>query len=402
MPPRSWHRAWKRLNWLKRLSGLTLPHSTLDAGVAQWIASCRAIPASPILSPESAAEQTMTDSSSIRSSGCSTKAGLVVSSERTSRGTLTGSSQPSSRHWSDWVAALRLEYGKRPTSAPSTVENDFSSWPTATAHDGRRPGADIHSTQGANLSREAANWPTPTSMSFADSHQPGNCASHNEMLRLHAQWQTPATDSFRSRGGDRKDEMGLDQQARAFPMGTEWPTPATVDATRNGEHLRQMTLDSGARGFRKGISLHHEVANWPTPAARDYKGANSTEHVETNGTGRCHLDQLPNFVEHCWSTPRASDGEKGGPNMSFGAGGTPLPTQAVSFSPQDQKTPAGLQSSETRRVLNPQFVEWLMGWPIGWTVSEPVETGLSHWLPLMRGALSTLCSPREETQGRLL
>jgi hypothetical protein len=28
-----------------------------------------------------------------------------------------------------------------------------------------------------------------------------------------------------------------------------------------------------------------------------------------------------------WSTPRASDGEKGGPNQSFGAGGQPLPAQ---------------------------------------------------------------------------
>src|SRR5581483_103881 len=38
-------------------------------------------------------------------------------------------------------------------------------------------------------------------------------------------WQPPATDSFRSRGGDRKDEMGLDQQARL----TQFPTPAARD-----------------------------------------------------------------------------------------------------------------------------------------------------------------------------
>ena len=31
-------------------------------------------------------------------------------------------------------------------------------------------------------------------------------------------WQTPATDSFRSRGGTRKDEMGLDQQARSHQV----------------------------------------------------------------------------------------------------------------------------------------------------------------------------------------
>ncbi|MDB5531543.1 MAG: methyltransferase [Devosia sp.] len=44
--------------------------------------------------------------------------------------------------------------------------------------------------------------------------------------------------------------------------------------------------------------------------------APSTRH--TNGTGS---------IGSQWSTPRASDGEKGGPNMSFGAGGQPLPAQ---------------------------------------------------------------------------
>lgn len=57
-------------------------------------------------------------------------------------------------------------------------------------------------------------------------------------------WQTPQVDSFRSRGGDRKDEMGLDQQARL---------------------------------------------QWVTPASRDYKGANSELHVtETGGGQKAH------------------------------------------------------------------------------------------------------------------
>jgi hypothetical protein len=32
-----------------------------------------------------------------------------------------------------------------------------------------------------------------------------------------------------------------------------------------------------------------------------------------------------------WSTPRATDGEKGGPNQAFGAGGVPLPSQAANW-----------------------------------------------------------------------
>ena len=31
--------------------------------------------------------------------------------------------------------------------------------------------------------------------------------------------------------------------------------------------------------------------------------------------------------------------------------------------------------------LNPQWVEWLMGWPLGWTELQPLETGrFREWL----------------------
>ena len=40
-----------------------------------------------------------------------------------------------------------------------------------------------------------------------------------------------------------------------------------------------------------------------------------------------------------WSTPRASDGEKGGPNQAFGAGGQPLPAQARSLPVQQPELP---------------------------------------------------------------
>jgi DNA (cytosine-5)-methyltransferase 1 len=54
MRPAHWSRAWKRDSWLRRLSGLTSPPSTLDRGVAAFIASLPEIHASPTASPESA------------------------------------------------------------------------------------------------------------------------------------------------------------------------------------------------------------------------------------------------------------------------------------------------------------------------------------------------------------
>jgi hypothetical protein len=97
-------------------------------------------------------------------------------------------------------------------------------------------------------------------------------------------WQTPATDSFRSRGGDRKDEMGLDQEARNFHFS--------------------------------------------------------------------HLDQ---------ETPKP--GSESSPNA---------PT--------------------SRRRLNPNFVDWLMGLPPGWTDYAPVATEL--WFCKVRMHFEPLLSER--------
>jgi len=54
-------------------------------------------------------------------------------------------------------------------------------------------------------------------------------------------------------------------------------------------------------------------------------------------------------------------------------------------------------SSTDRRSLNPLFVEWLMGWPPGWTLLAWTDfacsaTELSLWKRRMRSALSQLTS----------
>ena len=39
-----------------------------------------------------------------------------------------------------------------------------------------------------------------------------------------------------------------------------------------------------------------------------------------------------------------------------------------------------LKSGETGQ-LNPEWLEWFMGWPMGWTAFEPLETGkCQEWL----------------------
>ena len=78
-------------------------------------------------------------------------------------------------------------------------------------------------------------------------------------------------------------------------------------------------------------------SRWPTAAARDWRSdrsqLTSTELYGTKGRplSRTMLEMSGEISFN--PTPRASDGEKGGPNMSFGAGGMPLPAVMHSFNP---------------------------------------------------------------------
>lgn len=95
-----------------------------------------------------------------------------------------------------------------------------------------------------------------------------------------------------------------------------------------------------------------------------------------------------------WGTPRASD-------WKDGAHPGDAPTNGY-LSRQVLRTPlAGRPSSSddptSHPRLNPLFVEWLMGWPEGWTSLAPIdcgspETAWSRWWLRMRCELSRLTS----------
>lgn len=62
-----------------------------------------------------------------------------------------------------------------------------------------------------------------------------------------------------------------------------------------------------------------------------------------------------------WMTPQAADVKFGSPRTSGRRRemSTHLPTQ--------------VQEGDSKKRLNPLFVEWLMGLPIGWTDLKPLE-----------------------------
>lgn len=190
----------------------------------------------------------------------------------------------------------------------------------------------------------------------------------------------------------RREKLARAMNASDF-SSSEWPTAKAISG---GPNSKREERGAGGPDLQEA-AIAFKGSAWPTPSARDYKGANSADHIE-NGTGRKHMDQLPNFVEHMWSTPRAHEvgqytRDNGDPEKERES----LTGQA--FSHRDQLTyPVGETSSIERRSLNPLFVEWLMGWPPGWTLLAWTDLGcsemeLSRWKAAMRSELLSLGSP---------
>ena len=106
---------------------------------------------------------------------------------------------------------------------------------------------------------------------------------------------------------------------------------------RNGECWEQRILEQTIRGTESGLSQQ----TWPTPDANC--GQRGTQ---------------PNW------TPKRKSGHQAQYSIN----------QAVRDSEQ------GIGGK-----LNPMWVEWLMGWPLGWTDLKPLEMDKSHYVQQQHG-----------------
>ena len=115
-------------------------------------------------------------------------------------------------------------------------------------------------------------------------------------------------------GGPRYTITSLNVMVKAVNRRL-WPTPNVPNgghSPKGGMSPTGMTPD----GKKRQVGLEQAV-KWPPPNSRDHKGA-----------------------------PGAGSRERGGRQASL---------------------PASLKDSEGSGSLNPTWVEWLMGYPLGWT-----------------------------------
>ena len=126
------------------------------------------------------------------------------------------------------------------------------------------------------------------------------------------------------------------------------PTPNTVDAK------------GGTRKGKGQVQLCHVVRLWPTPQARDGRSGDQPEsHRAQRKKAQGYSMNLNDAV--LVPTPTARDWKSGSQATQEQRGRIAGPTLA----------------EWTGGQLNPPWVEWLMGFPIGWTACDASETQLS-------------------------
>lgn len=177
-------------------------------------------------------------------------------------------------------------------------------------------------------------------------------------------WPTPnVCGNYNRKGVSKTSGDGLATKVKVFGF---WRTPHASDGEggimeiregvsghyklRDHVQIKNRTFwpmpragNPGSRpNLKGGKILAEEVKKWPTPTTRDYKDTGNLENVEEN----CLLGRA--VVKRKWATPRQ-------------------------FMYKDATTDRNKSNlgEQVQGQLNPDWVEWLMGWPVGWSSLEP-------------------------------
>ena len=162
-------------------------------------------------------------------------------------------------------------------------------------------------------------------------------------------WRTPmATDAQHPGRTTKKpgQQLSLPAQVNSPHL---WPTPTVY-----GNHNRPYP------GKQSGFGLSTAAKLWPTPTRSDAMGGPGHQ-------GRKGGENLRTAIRS-WPTPVAT--------MSKGSSPAAL-TRKNGKSRENDRLDHAVMASDSGQ-LNPTWVEWLMGWPIGWTDLKPLEMGRFH------------------------
>ncbi|MDP1578486.1 MAG: DNA methyltransferase, partial [Cypionkella sp.] len=132
--------------------------------------------------------------------------------------------------------------------------------------------------------------------------------------------------------------------------------------------------------------LSAQAIQWPTPAAQNWKGS-STASI-TRADGKSRMDILHYRAEQGFTRPVQAITPVGQQPSHHAPISRPL--WAFMIASHGRVVSRRVLKARARRRLNPLFVGWLMGWPIGHALCACSATEFTRWQQHMRGALSQL------------
>ncbi len=137
-----------------------------------------------------------------------------------------------------------------------------------------------------------------------------------------------------------------------------WPTPTTQEV----EHPNAELTPTGRRKSKDGKTSHSlgladAVQMWPTPVSSSSMAEDISTVQARLKNGKPYKSRLIEAVA-MWPTPRAAQGESRNHTVYAREYGKPQNLENRIA----QREPSAIGGK-----LNPNWVEWLMGFPIGWT-----------------------------------
>ena len=188
-------------------------------------------------------------------------------------------------------------------------------------------------------------------------------------------WATPNTMDHlppRSEESTKKMQEGH-RKGRARPSNLReqvdektmalWPTPRASSRMAYAEKPTKSQIE-GTHGWNLNAAVTDSLAEnpnrmWPTPRANKVHPMITEENREQLANrNKSNLEEV--VAGHMWPTPAASEGRQGYQDRTRGKKGSQksLTTEVIDAAGGRQKVYG---------QLNPTWVEWLMGYPEGWT-----------------------------------
>ena len=207
-------------------------------------------------------------------------------------------------------------------SMRNTEGTESGLWQTVVADDSaQREKGKFNSRGEPKLSAQVKLWPT---VKASDGHKcaGGHRGKADTLTSAVKLWPTPTVHGNNNRPGtSAKAGTGLTTAVKL------WPTPCAIEPEKNLKHYKTKAAQPRSeKGGGHGPNLATAVKLYPTPKARDFRTGDNPDsrQARQKKSGKYHSPDL-----------------------------------------NDVAAPSG--------QLNPTWVEWLMGYPEGWTELSPSE-----------------------------